>query len=300
MRRPMTSALALAGLALLPLAGCVSLVPDEVMPMASLQPVDPALLAPAGPVTPETIRTAKSGDIVLSQPLQSAAVYTLENAPAPVGDVSLAVQAREVTFTAGQTFYPAINLGSQTKLVACSFDKPVVWTPRLNPDAKGSGKVCFELADLAVPVDPIVVSWGLKDASATQIFFVNEGAGLYPSASAFQTLMRWDPSFRYEVSPPARLKLSRGGAVADGGPRIGLRFLATGKGGTLEFVGLTGEVPGKLDREPVVIAADTVFPVTVDADGAQIELLALTDGVLAYRVKAGFPPDLGFVVNLPQ
>jgi hypothetical protein len=210
------------------------------------------------------------------------------------------VQAREVSFAVGQTFYPAINLGSKTQLVACSFDKPAIWSPRLNPDAKGTGKVCFELEDLPVPVDPQPVASRLKDAKATHIFFVNEGAGLYGASSAFQTLMRWDPQFRYEVTPPAQLTLSREGVAAEDAPRIGLRFLATPTGGELEFVGLSGDVPRKLDRQTVAIDASRAFPFTLNADGAKIEVLALKDDVLAYRVKAGMPAGLGFVVNLPE
>lgn len=283
------------------LSACVSLTPDSVYPLGSKYDVDAALLVdPAAPLE-TTIRTAKSGDVILQQSVRNARAYALENTVVADGDVSLAVQARTVDLQAGLKFFPAINVGSETALVMCSFDRPAVWTPRLNPGAKGSGRVCFRMEDLEPPVDPATVSLGDGIRSSSVFFFVSDGFGLTESTTAYRMIARWDPQLTYKVTEPARFRpLSAEDANTDGAPSLALRFVVTAEGAQIEPIYLAGNQPIPLEEKPIAIKAVDVFPKTIEYDGATIELMALKDGVLAYRLLSGFSTEGAFLMDLPS
>jgi hypothetical protein len=283
------------------LSACVNLTPDSVYPLGTKISVDAALLADADAPIESTIRTAKSGDVILQQSVRNSRVFVLENSVVPDGDVSLAVQARTVDLQAGLKFFPAINLGSETALVLCSFERPSVWTPRLNPGAKGSGRVCFRMEDLKAPIDPAKVSLGDSVRSSSVFFFVTDGFGLMESTTAYRMIARWDPQLTYKVTEPARFRpLPVEDASADGAPNLALRFVVTAEGARLEPVYLAGNQPMPMKDAPITIKADEVFPKQITFDGATIELMALKDGVLAYRLLSGFSTEGAFLMDLPS
>jgi hypothetical protein len=74
----------------------------------------------------------------------------------------------------------------------------------------------------------------------------------------------------------------------------------TAEGAQLEPIYLAGNQPMPVKEQPIVIKADQVFPAKIEHDGAEIELLALKDGVLAYRVLSGFATDTTFLMDLPS
>ncbi len=280
------------------LAGCVSLTPDHVYPLGATQAIDASLIADLEAPLEATIKTAKSGDIVLQQSVGNASVYVLENSVVPEGDVSLAVQARSVELTEGLKFYPALNVGKETALVACSFDRPAEWVPRLNPGAKGTGKVCFELEKIEGEIDLDNVEENLGDRSSTTFFFVSDTVGVGDQSGPYQKLFRWDQHMTYEVTEPARFKAAEAEGTS-GAPDLALRFIATDEGGQLEPVYMSGNQPAETQNDPVMIKAEQEFPVTLEYDGASIEVLALTDGVLAYRILSGFVSGEAYVMDLP-
>jgi hypothetical protein len=296
-KRPVLAGLMLSAV----LSGCVSLTPDSVYPIGTKQGVDAALLADPGAPLEATIRTAKSGDIILQQAVRNAGAYVLENSVVPDGDVSLAVQARTVDLKAGLKFFPAINVGSETALVLCSFDRPAVWSPRLNPNAKGTGRVCFRFEELKTPADDVDAALGSGVRSSSVFFFVSDGIGLSQTTTAFRKIERWDPQLTYKVTEPARFRpLPQGDADTEGAPLVALRFVVTAEGAQLEPIYLAGNQPMPVKEQPIVIKADQVFPAKIEHDGAEIELLALKDGVLAYRVLSGFATDSTFLMDLPS
>tara|TARA_R110001592_G_scaffold4743_1_gene26476 strand:+ start:1539 stop:2450 length:912 start_codon:yes stop_codon:yes gene_type:complete len=282
------------------LSACVSLTPDQVFPLGSTLSADPSLVADLDAPLESTIRTAKSGEVILSQSVQNASVMILENTVTPVGDVSLAVQARSVELTEGLAFYPAISVGKETALVACSFDRPAEWVPRLNPGAKGKGKVCFELEKIAGKIDLSHVEQELGGHSSSVFFFVSESIGVADPSGPYQKLFRWDPQLTYEVSEPARFRTAAPtDSEKSGTPNIALRFIATEDGGQIEPVYLSGNQPSDIHADPIVIQAGKGFPMKVKYNGAEIEILALKEGVLAYRVLSGFATDSAYIMDLP-
>ncbi|KDA04499.1 hypothetical protein [Hyphomonas oceanitis] len=283
------------------LSACVSLTPDQVYPLGATQSVDPSLIADLDAPLESTIRTAKSGEVILRQLVQSVAVMVLENTVTPTGDVSLAVQARSVELTEGLTFYPAVSVGKENALVACSFDRPAEWTPRLNPGAKGSGKVCFVLEKIAGKIDLSKVAQDLGARSSSVFFFVSDNIGVSAASGPYQKLFRWDPQLTYEVSEPARFRAIESTVSEKSGmPNIALRFLSTEDGAQIKPVYLSGDQPVPIQADPVVIKADQAFPTRIKYDGAEIEILALKEGVLAYRILSGFATGAAFVMDLPE
>lgn len=282
------------------LSGCVSLTPDAVYPLGATRDVDAALLADPGAPLESTIRTAKSGDIILQQSVRNAGAFVLENSVVPDGDVSLAVQARTVNLKQGLRFFPAINIGSETAFVLCSFERPATWTPRLNPGAKGSGRVCFRMETLKTALDPVDTSEHSGVRSSSEFFFVSDGFGLTDQVTAFRKIERWDPQLTYKVTEPARFRpLAADDVGVAGAPVVALRFVVTAESAQLEPVYLAGNQPMSVREKPIVIKADQDFPSTVEYDGAKVEILALKDGVLAYRVLKGFATDGSFLMDLP-
>lgn len=293
--------LALSGIAAVSLGACVNLVPDEVYPLGVVQPIDPALVASVDGPVEETIRTAKSGDLLLQQPVQNIAFLTLENEVEPDGNISLAVQERTLDLTAGDGFYAAVNLGQYPALVACSAGRPAVHIPRLNPGAQASGKICFELEAYDENVDLDSASLDQETYTTDRFFFVTDGVyGLSEAAGTYNKMTRWDQQLIYNVAPAARLVHKGDAEATEDAPALALRFVVTAEGASLEPVYTTTNQPLPMTKEKIAIDPTASFPRTVEYDGAQIELLALTDDVLAYRILAGFDTANSFVMDLPE
>lgn len=289
------------------LSGCVSLTPDQVYPIGRVAPLDAAMVAAPGVPAEATVRTASSGDILFEQPVGTSAILTLVNDIEADGDVSLAVQARTVSFTRDMTFYPVISVGSRTELAACSFDRPATWTPRLNQSASGQGKICFILEDLGArsgnrggAISPGDLELGDTELTATHFFFVSEGVGLSSNSSPYQQLARWDPQLTYAVVEPARFSVDRATIGAANAPSLALRYVGTPSGGLIEPVYIIDGRASQMRAAGYVVGNGQVFPATVTVNGAQLELLAVVDGVLAYRILSGFPANQAAVLDLPQ
>lgn len=289
------------------LSGCVSLTPDQVYPIGRVAPLDMAMVAAPGVPAEATVRTASSGDILFEQPVGTSAVLTLVNDIEADGDVSLAVQARTVSFTRGMTFYPVISVGSRTELAACSFDRPATWTPRLNQSASGQGKICFILEDLGArsgnrggAINPGDLDLGDTELTATHFFFVSEGVGLSSNSSPYQQLARWDPQLTYAVVEPARFSVDRATVGAANAPSLALRYVVTGSGGLIEPVYVIDGQASPMVGPAYLIDREQVFPVVIDINGARLELLAVVERVLAYRILSGLPANRAAVLDLPQ
>lgn len=297
--RSASCCVAVAGLML---AGCVP-TPDLVYPLGKSVPIDARFVADVSAPVAETVKTAKSGEILFTQGFSSANILVLENTVEPTTDVSMQVSKRTVDLSAGMKFYSAINIGMTDAIVACSFERPMFIVPRLNPGNTGTAKVCFHLETLDQINSLNAIDTGEGSWTSSSFFMVNEDFMLATGPSGpYQRLMSWEPNlFTYETNEPARFRP----ATADereefGSSEIGLRFVSDDKGGELNVVYFSGSQPVDISGDPVAIKASDSFPKTVTIRGAEIELLALTDGVLAYRVLSGFASDLAFVLNLPE
>ncbi|MCR9130599.1 MAG: hypothetical protein NXI12_13860 [Alphaproteobacteria bacterium] len=296
----------MAGAAALLVSACVSLTPDQVYPIGFVEPVDPAVLAETNDSAAESVRTASPGEILFQQPVSTLSILRLENDIVTDGDVSLAVQARTVEFTRGMGFYPALSVGSRTELAACSYDRPATWVPRLNPGASAQGKICFILNELdAAPGDEDDqierAEAALRDGelSSSTFFFVSEGVGMGVS-SQYQRLARWDPQLTYRVVEPARFSIDRSPAADPSAPSLALRYVDTAQGALIEPVYLINGQPAAINGKGRVISADQTFPTVIEVEGARIEVLALVDRALAYRVLSGLPASNAAVLDLPQ
>lgn len=296
--------LKLCGLAIsgFSLSACVNLTPDMVYPLGTTQPADNALIADLNASAEETISTAKSGDIILRQGVKNAVVLTLENDVEYVGYSSLSVQKRTLDLNAGENFYVAVNLGQEPALVACSVGRPATHIPQLNPGAQASGKVCFEL-------DPIEGEFNIDELSldediytSDQFFFVVDGAfAITHEANPYQKLTRWDPQFIYTVAPAATLrKVDTAIKGSDDAPSVALRYINSAEGAHLEPVYVTDAQAVETQADTIKINQDGEFPTIVEHDGARIELLALIEGVLAYRVLNGFDVEGPYIMDLPD
>lgn len=295
--------LKLGGVALssLSLSACVNLTPDSVYPLGITLPADSALIADLDASVEDTISTAKSGDIILRQEVQNAVVLTLENDVEPVGDISLAVQKRTLDLNAGETFYAAVNLGQEQALVACSVGRPAIHIPRLNPGAQASGKICLELEPLEGEINIDELSLDEDVYTSDQFFFVVDGAfAITEEANPYQKLTRWDQQFIYTVAPAATLrKIDKTIEGSGDAPSVALRYINSAEGPQLEPVYVTDTQPIETQALAIKIDPDGEFPTIVEYDGAKIELLALNEGVLAYRVLNGFEGEGAYIMDLP-
>lgn len=302
MRQSMMKSTAIIAISSVALTGCISLTPDSVYPLGSTQSIDPSFLAAADAPVETTIKTVKAGEILLQQAVSNTVELVLENDVVADGDIDLAVAKRSIDLNAGDRFYPALNVGSETALVACSYDQVAEWIPRLNPGAAGNVPICFRLKTYEDKVNLDTVTEDLDDAESSVFFFVTgQSFGLNGTANSYQKLVRWDQQLTYRVTEPARFALAEPAADdAATQPAVALRFVQTSDTAQLEPVYVIDGQPADLSSEPIVIAPDETFPQTVRHDGAEIELLALNDGVLAYRIMSGFSDDSTFVMDLVQ
>ena len=271
--------------------------------MGASAPIDPALLADPSKPSAETIRTAKSGELLFEQSVSNAAVLELLNTVVPTEDISMNVSKRTVEITEGMKFYTALNIGSETSMVACSFERPVKSVARLNPSAVGHEKLCFTLVTLEDKVDPDDIKRDPETLTSSTFYVASGpiGANLGPPGP-YQKLYRWEPNlFTYQTTEPARFKkLDADAERGETGPDVAVRFTATPDGGELQRVYITGSQVKATAGEPVLIKPDMTFPAVSKVGGAEIELLALNDGVLAYRILSGFDDQAVYFIDLPE
>lgn len=297
MRLP-SAVLALASVGAL-VSGC-AISPDVIYPLGRTAALNASHVAAPGAPPEQAVRTAKSGEILFSQSTRSAEVLVLENAVAPETDINMGVAERSIEIVPGLKFYTGINVGSETALVACSFQRPVRIVPRLNPGNSGTAKFCFRMDDLPKDVKLTAIPPSASRTSST-FFVVSEDYSVASGPSGpYQRVMRWEPNlFTYKTVEPARFRPATDAERAEFAAfDVALRFKATKTGGELELVYISNGTPSPLDGEPLAFSASDDFPKTVKLRGAEIELLALTDGVLAYRVVSGFTTDDAFILDL--
>ena len=302
MRSKTSLKLSVAALAAFSATACVNLTPDMVYPIGTAGTLDAAYIAKADATDTDTISTAKSGDILLRQPVQNAAVFVLENDVLSEGNISLAVQERKLNLNKGEIFYGAVNVGQETALVACSHGRPATHIPRLNPGAQANGKICFELEPIEGKIDLETMKLDKDVYTSDQFFFVVDGAfAITEEAGPFQKLARWDPQFIYTVSPPAELRRTAEAVPTNKtAPELGLRYIYANGEAQLEPVYVADDLPSETAEENIKIDQTQDFPFVIEHDGAEIELLAITDGVLAYRILSGFETKNTFVMDLPE
>ncbi|MAK60439.1 MAG: hypothetical protein CMK09_05630 [Ponticaulis sp.] len=284
------------------LGGC-GVTPDYVFPLGRSAPLDARFLADPSASAEASLKTAKSGELLFTQDFSSADILVLENTVEPTTDVSMQVSKRTVDLSAGLRFYTAINLGLKNSVVACSFERPMFVVPRLNPGNTGTAKVCFHLDPLADTDGLDAVDTGEVSKTSSSFFVVNENFVLNPNESGpYRSLMSWEPDlFTYQTNEPARFRPATDEERAEfGSSEIGLRYKAENEKGELSVVYISANQPLEISAEPVTFSASDSFPKIVTIRGAEIELLALTDGVLAYRVLSGFTPDKAFILDLPE
>lgn len=284
------------------LGGCVNLTPDIVYPLGAAGPIDASFLVAPDAAVEGTIKTAKSGDVIIAQPVQSAIVYRLSNKVEPVGNISLAVQERKLELNEGDLFYAALNVGQETAKVACSLGRPALTIPRLNPGASASMKICFELEAIEGDIEPDTINKIEDDYSTDRFFYVADGYyGITEQSGPYQKLSRWDPQFIYNVSPAAELvRLEEDTETKSDAPQLALRFVMSQTEASLEPIYLVDDLPVELDDDDIIIDTEAGFPQTIKHDGASIELLALEEGVLAYRIVNGFDRSRNFIMDMPE
>ena len=277
-------------------ATACTLSPDIIYPLGATAPLDPSFVADLATPTETTIRTAKSGEILFSQPLIIANILVLENSVEPATDISMKVSKRTVELEGGLEFYSGLKVGDSLSTVACSF-------ARLNPGNKGNAKVCFIFESLDEKADVRSIDINNSALTSSTFFVANEDflAGADPSGP-YQRLMLWEPNlFTYKTTEPAQFRpANEEERIAKNRPDVGLRFRLSAKGGILDVVYLSGNKPNEVQGEPVTFEATDAFPQTVEVRGAKIELLALQDGILAYRILTGFDDGKVFIMNMPE
>lgn len=268
---------------------CVNLTPDSVMPVGKINRISSAMVADPNAPIKSTIRTAQSGEMLYSPALEHEFVLVLQDTPEVDGEFGNSFQDRKLEAQPGQKYFPALTFGEVRSIAACSFDSPVLAIPRLAPSNQGYIKMCFEIADLPVDFDVDTLDLDRTDWVSSKLYVVVPPNGL-ASGTSFQAMSRWDPHVSYNTVSPVRFTRQRAEAVTGEGARTaGLRFVVSPTGPQLETAFMAGNEPRKTTKDPVEIDAAKGFPQTLEFDSANVEVLALTDGVLAYRIISANP-----------
>ncbi|MAK60437.1 MAG: hypothetical protein CMK09_05620 [Ponticaulis sp.] len=279
-------------------AGCVS-GPYYVYPVGQTTTVDEAIVADLSADTEDTIRTAKPGEILFDQEVQYARLMVLENTVFPTSGLENSMQRREVSFSAGDIYFEAIDVAEQLNVVACSTKQPVHIIPRLAPDNSMHFKACFLLEPLddEIKLDDIQVA--VTDFTSSQWFWVSGSVINTDFEAPFQALTYWPIDHIFDVNEPARFKVMDGEHPKTGkATRVGLRFVSEGDTFTLQPVYTSDGIPANTDADPIEVDPEGEFPRTVEFREAKIELLALTGNTLAYRVLSGFSADRRYIMDL--
>ena len=271
------------------LTGCINLTPDVVMPVGQVSAIDRSQLADPNAPVKSTVRTAQSGEMLYSQPVNHEFVLVLQNTPEAASDFGNAFQDRELEAKAGQKFYPVVTLGQVRSISACSFDRPILAIPKLAEGNKGYLKMCFQMAELPEKFKVETIDLDGIDWVSSEFFEVVESIGS-TNRSSFQSLSRWEPQKIHKTKEPARFtRQTSVMPTGDQGRTSALRFIVSPTGPQLETAYMAGTEPRKTTADPVPIDVDKGFPQTLEFAGGNVELLALTDGVLAYRVISSTP-----------
>ncbi len=286
--------------AALALTGCVS-GPYTVYPLGQTSELGAAFKADLAASAEDTIRTAKSGEILFEQPISYARLMVLENTIQPAKNLDNSLQSREVTFNEGDVYFQAIDAADQLNLVACSTHEPVKLTRYLAKDTPTYLKLCFVLEPLSGDVKLNDIKTDRESFSSSQFFFVTAPSSFNDFGAPYQALTYWPIDHILETTEPARFKLLDADADASEKPTtVAVRFLKDGGKYSLEPVYSTGQASSVMRHEPVLIDPSETFPKTVKLQEAEIELLALTDDTLAYRILSGFSPDRTYILDLPE
>lgn len=285
-----------AGLLLLGLSGCnVPFTSDTVYPIVVTAPAP----ADSGP-----IRTAAPGDIVLSQPLVHAGFLELENTVSPQDRVWQGIWTYHPKMEQGLRLYPAFRIGSTRTTAVCSIDNVTTGESNLGGVAPPF-PVCLDVPDGALfavragaPTPANATSVGgslwLKNGAVAQTGFIypNLLRGEYASGPQGQM---------FTLSEPARLRVvGPKPGTPESEMKLALRYTTDSSGARLETIYLSGTGQLKTTRPDVPLSPTGDLPRTISVSGAAIELLAIKDGVLAYRVVRNFPSDHYVVSNLPE
>jgi hypothetical protein len=285
---------AAALLMLLGLYGCnVPFTSDTVYPIAATVPM---------PVDAATIHTAVPGDIVLSQPLVHAGFLELENTVSPQDRVWQGIWTYHPKMERGLRFYPVFRVGSAKSTAVCSDDNVTTG----QSDFGGTSPqfpVCLDLPAgvlFAVPpgapapanAKPLGGSLWLRNGAVAQTGFIYPNIVRGGFASGPQGQM-------FTLTEPARLHVAepKPGA-SESQMKLGLRYTTDSSGARLETIYFSGSWQLETTRPDVPLSSTDVLPRTINVFGATIELLAIKDGVLAYRVVRNFSSDRYVVSNL--
>ena len=280
------------------LTGCINLTPDLVMPVGHIGTIDASLIADPRAPQKSTIKTARSGESLYSRPVKHAFELVLENAPQADGKIGNSVQDRKLELKAGQKYYPVITLGEARSISVCSFDRPLLAIPRLAPGNQGYIKLCFKISDLPEDFKPSTLAFDNLDWTASEFYPVVEQIGA-TGRSSYQSLSRWDPHVSYRTVEPARFRKQPVSAGSESDARASVvRFVISPTGPQLETAYTAGDAPRKTQKEPVPIDTSKPFPQTFELAGGNIEILALTDGVLAYRIISADTQSRQIVMDL--
>jgi len=266
--------------------------------------VYPIVVTAPEPVYSGSIHTAAPGDIVLAQPLVHAGFLELENTVTPQDRVWQGIWTYHPKMEQGLRLYPAFRIGSTRTTAVCSVDNVTTGESNLGGTAPPF-PVCLDLPDGALfPVragattpantQPVGGSLWLRNGAVAQTGFIypNLLRGEYASGPQGQM---------FTLSEPARLRVVEPKpGTPDFQMRLALRYTTDSSGARLETIYLSGTGQLKTTRKDVPLSPAGDLPRTINVSGAAIQILAIKDGVLAYRVVRNFPSDHYVVSNLPE
>lgn len=281
---------------LLGLSGCnVPFTSDTVYPITATA---------LGPMDSGQIRTAAPGDIVLSQPLVHAGLLELENTVSPQDRVWQGIWTYHPKMEQGLRLYPAFRIGRVRTTAVCSVENVTTGESNLGGTSPPF-PVCLDLPNgalFAVPTGaqppvnakPVGGSLWLKNGATAPTGFV------YPNLIKGE-YAKGPQGPLFTLVEPARLRVAE---PQPGTPesriRLALRYTTDSSGARLETIYLSGSEQLKTTWADVPLSATGPLPRTVEVSGAAIEILAIKDGVLAYRVVRDFPSDRIVVSDLPE
>jgi hypothetical protein len=229
----------------------------------------------------------------------------LENTVTSADNVGNGLVTWHFEMPSGLRLYPALRTAEGGRHALCSAETVAYATGGLTNENTPRQSICFVLANETIrrapadaphPVNATPIGgalWLADDAEATTGF-------LHFSGGAYA---RGVEAFPFSLEAPARFRV----ASADDGDaeasalQVGISYKVLKTGfGQLQAVYITGEQQLALRDAPVAISTSDAFPRVVTIRGASIEVLALQDGVLAYRVRQGFPSDRWAITDLTE
>lgn len=239
--------------------------------------------------------------MLFTQDVSYARLMVLENTVEPSKNLDVSVQRREFAFNEGDVYFQAIDAADTLNLVACSTNEPVRLIPKLNQHAVLDLKACFILGGIGDKVDLDNIKTDGASFSSSQFFWVSGSVINNDFTAPYQALTYWPIEHIFEVSEPARFRVLEDEDIpAARKTSIGLRFMKEGDGYQLEPIYISDSAPSNTQHDPITIDASDTFPRKVTFQEAEIELLALTEDTLAYRILSGFSTDRRYILDLSQ